>query len=99
MNAQLSPYQIIKRVCLTFACHTLWPAFAMAEENASESRAQAFQAVSGAVKEDVPGGPLLVAAYAFVWAALFFYIWRLHKQQRELETELNDLKKRVTSAT
>ena len=54
------------------------PAFAQAQdESAEESRATAFQAVEGPQKENVPGGPLLVAAYGFVLAALVAYVVRL----------------------
>jgi CcmD family protein len=60
-------------------------------QTAAEDRAQSFQAVSGAVKEDVPGGPLLVAAYAFVWVAVFAYVWRLSRMHARVEDNLGRL--------
>jgi CcmD family protein len=57
----------------------------------AEDRAQSFQAVSGAVKEDVPGGPLLIAAYAFVWLAVFGYVWRLSRLHGRIDENLTRL--------
>ena len=42
--------------------------------NAAESRATEFRAVSGGQGEDVPGGGLLIAAYATVLAIVLGYV-------------------------
>jgi CcmD family protein len=57
-------------------------------QGASDDRAQAFQAVEGAVREDVPGGPLLVGAYALVWLVVFGYLVRLVRQQARTESDV-----------
>ena len=44
-------------------------------------RATSFQAVSGSAHEDVPGGPLLVAAYAAVLVLLSAYVLRVAAMQ------------------
>lgn len=45
--------------------------------------------------EQLPAAPLLIAAYAFVWAALLAYVWSLWKRMAKLERELADLQRRV----
>lgn len=69
-----------------------------AADEAGESRAQAFQAVDGAVKEDVPGGPLMVAAYAVIWLVIFGYVLRLVALQRRTLEEIVELKKVIEAA-
>jgi CcmD family protein len=64
----------------------------------SEERAQSFQAVTGAVKEDIAGGPLMLAAYAFVWVALFAYVFRLVRLHRALEQHLDRVEHAVGDA-
>lgn len=77
---------------------------ARADDTAQNDRAQTFEAVSGAVKEDVPGGPLVVAAYALIWLAVFGYVFRLVRLQRgsdenlaRLQQDLDKAAKRATS--
>jgi len=64
--------------------------------SAQEDRAQSFQAVTGGVKEDIAGGPLMLAAYAVVWILLFGYVWRLIRLQRGVEVNLERLERSVT---
>lgn len=61
-------------------------------------RAQAFQAVEGAVQEDVPGGPLLVAAYALIWLGVFGYLMRLVRLQGHTEREVTRLERILASS-
>jgi CcmD family protein len=60
-------------------------------QDAAEERAQSFQAVEGAVKEDVPGGPLLVAAYGAIWVLLLLYVIRLVRMQQRAQSDLQRL--------
>jgi hypothetical protein len=60
-------------------------------QDAAEERAQSFQAVEGAVKEDVPGGPLLVAAYGVMWALMLLYLIRLVRLQQRAQSDLQRL--------
>ena len=64
-----------------------------AEGATAGDRATSFKAVSGAVKEDVPGGPLLVIAYGFVWVAVLGYVLRLGRLQTRVEHSLGDLER------
>jgi CcmD family protein len=69
----------------------------------SGDRAASFEAVSGAVKEDVPGGPLVVAAYGLIWLAVFAYVLRLVRLQRGADENLarlqQDLAQSLARAT
>jgi CcmD family protein len=64
-----------------------------ARPDAAEERSQSFQAVRGAVKEDVPGGPLLVAAYAAIWIALLLYVIRLARLQQRVQSDVERLER------
>jgi hypothetical protein len=56
-------------------------------------RAQSFEAAQGAVKEDVPGGPLLVAGYAILWVAMLAYLFRLVRLQQRAQNDLARLER------
>jgi CcmD family protein len=60
-------------------------------DDTAEDRATSFQAVEGAAKEDVPGGPLLIAAYAVVLVLLVGYTARLGGLQAKTARELERL--------
>lgn len=72
---------------------------AQAADEAQQDRASSFQAVTGGVKEDVPGGPLMLAAYAVVWIAVFGYVWRLIVLQRGVQANVERLERTVSSIT
>ena len=73
---------------------------ALAEDAApTGDRATSFEAVSGAVKEDVPGGPLVVAAYGLIWLAVFAYVFRLVRLQRGADENLARLQQDLAKAT
>jgi CcmD family protein len=72
--------------------------YAQDAQPASDDRAASFQAVTGGVKEDVAGGPLMLAAYAIVWLAVFGYVFRLVRLQRGVEANLERLERTLGSA-
>ncbi len=51
-------------------------------------RSTSFQAVTGSAHEDVPGGNLLIAAYAIALAVLALYVLYLTMMQRSSSAEL-----------
>jgi hypothetical protein len=67
-------------------------------EDAAESRATSFQAVEGPTAEQVPGGTLLIAAYAVVLVLLVAYVGRLGSLQRKNQNELARLSEAVERA-
>lgn len=59
--------------------------------NAAESRATEFRAVSGGQGEDVPGGGLLIAAYAAVLVIVLGYVVYLGRLTAGTHGELDRL--------
>jgi len=69
------------------------------EEDPAESRSATFQAVTGAVGEDVPGGPLLVAAYGAVLAMVLGYVLYLGSLTAGASRDLERLEKTIADRT
>ncbi len=68
---------------------------ASAEESPAEERAAQFVGVTGPEAESVPGGALLLAAYAVVWVLLFLFLLRMRGLQRQTAEELERLSAEV----
>ena len=66
-------------------------AAAPADETPSEERAAQFVGVTGPDAESVPGGALMVGAYAVVWVLLFLFLLRMRGLQRQTAEELERL--------
>jgi hypothetical protein len=62
-------------------------------EDPAESRATEFRAVEGPEAESVPGGALLIGAYAIVWGALMIYLLRLGRMQYGLARDMERLER------
>ena len=60
-------------------------------EDPAEERAAQFVGVTGPEAESIPGGPLLLGAYAVVWILLFLYLMRMRGLQRQTAEELERL--------
>jgi hypothetical protein len=67
-------------------------------QDAAEERATSFRAVQGAVKEDVPGGPLLVSAYAVIWVFVLLMVVRVVRQQQQSQRDLARLEGQLAKA-
>ena len=46
--------------------------------------------------EQLPAAPLLIAAYAVVWIAVFGYVWALWRRLGKVERELSELGRQLT---
>jgi CcmD family protein len=44
--------------------------------------------------QQLPAAPLLIAAYAFVWLAVFFYVWSIWRRLDKVEAEMRVFEKR-----
>jgi hypothetical protein len=73
-----------------FLAATAAPALAQ-QEDAADSRATSFQAVEGAQAESVPGGALMVGAYAVALVLLVAYVARLGMMHQKTASELERL--------
>jgi CcmD family protein len=69
-----------------------------AAQDAATERATSFRAVEGAVQEDVPGGPLLVAAYAVIWVFVMLYVVRVVRHQQQSQRDLSRLEAQLEKA-
>ena len=49
--------------------------------------------------EQLPAARLVIAAYAFVWLAVFGYVWSLWRRLAKVEGELQQLAKRAGANT
>ena len=47
--------------------------------------------------EQLPAAALLITAYAFVWVAVFSYVWLLWRRLGKVERELHALSSRTTA--
>lgn len=45
--------------------------------------------------EAFPAAPLVIAAYAVVWLAVFFYVWSVWRRLDRVERELKDVTGRL----
>ncbi|MEM7137210.1 MAG: CcmD family protein [Myxococcota bacterium] len=62
-----------------------------ATDDPADERAAQFVGVTGAETERIPGGTLMLAAYAIVWILLFGYLFRMRMMQRQTADELRRL--------
>jgi CcmD family protein len=67
-------------------------------KDAADERAAQFVGVRGPDAESVPGGALLVAAYAVVWGLLFLYLMRMRGLQRQTAEELERLSAEIRAS-
>ena len=86
----------MKRIAIVLSTW-LAPVIAIAQDTGD--RATSFQAVSGSAHEDVPGGTLLVAAYAVVLALLVVYVVYVATMQASASKELARLEKLLEDKT
>ena len=68
------------------------------QEDAAEERATQFVGVRGPEAESIPGGALLLAAYAIVWALLFLFLMRMRGLQRQTAEELERLSAEIRAS-
>jgi CcmD family protein len=73
-------------------------AAAETQEDAAEERATQFVGVRGPEAESIPGGALLLGAYAIVWALLFLFLMRMRGLQRQTAEELERLSAEIRAS-
>jgi CcmD family protein len=44
--------------------------------------------------DQLPAAPLLIAAYAFVWVAVLFYVWTIWRRLNRVEKDMHALERR-----
>ena len=48
-------------------------------------------------QDQIPAAPLVMAAYAVAWAAVFVYVWSIWRRLGKVEQEIADLSRRLAS--
>ena len=87
----------VRALLLAFSLMLAGPSLAAAQNpapapppaQASPQRTTGF--VAAKTPTTVPGGPLLLGAYAIVWTLLFGYLFSVRRRQQEVEDEMRDL--------
>jgi len=46
--------------------------------------------------EQMPAGPLLLTAYAFIWVAVAFYVWTIWRRLNKVEQEMRALAQKTS---
>lgn len=68
------------------------PAFALQPKGQSE-----FVPVNEVPAADqLPAAPLLIVAYAFVWAATLVYVWSIWRRMNKVEADMRALSQKMT---
>lgn len=48
----------------------------------------------GTATEQLPAGPLVIAAYAIIWIAMMVYLWTIWRRLNKVETDMHALERR-----
>jgi CcmD family protein len=60
--------------------------------------AQEFEKVSGAVREELPAGRFVAAAYGFIWIAVLVYVVTIARGLGRVRKDIDALKNRIDRA-
>ena len=85
-------------LCLAFPLASGVSAQEAADDSAAESRASSFRAVEGADAEQVPGGNLMIGAYAVMWIFVFGYVLRLQKIHGQTQADLSRIERALAGS-
>lgn len=66
--------------------------------SATLASAQEFEKVSGAVREELPAGRFVAAAYGFIWIAVLVYVVAIARGLGRVREDLGALKKKLDRA-
>ena len=83
----------MKRLMTWCGAAAIWIAMtglAMAQEAQNE-----FVPADSVQRQELPSGPLLYAAYAFVWAAVLVYVFFLWRKIGRVERELGEVRQKL----
>lgn len=61
-------------------------------------RAQEFVKVEGAARQEIPAGPFVAAAYAFIWIAVLAYVIVLARGLGRVRKETDELRGKLERA-
>lgn len=67
----------------------------VAAQAAADAATTANQGIPMLAKEEVPGGPLMIAAYLVMWIIVFGYLIWMHRNNQRLLAEVELLEQRL----
>lgn len=83
------------KVFVTFICSLWLTVPILGLQQPSSPPIEGFEAIDKLPpSEQLPAAPLLVAAYAFAWLVVFFYVWTVWRRLNKVEAEMRVLEKR-----
>jgi CcmD family protein len=87
----------MKKIVGAFVCCLVLatPAFAGQPPSA---QSEYVPAAPGASTEQLPAGPLVIAAYAFVWVAAMGYVWTIGRRLTKVEHDIRALERKAGKA-
>jgi CcmD family protein len=85
---KMKPRWLLAVVSAVLCC--LAPALAVAQE---------FEKVTGAVREELPAGRFVAAAYGFIWIAVLAYVISIARGLSKVRKDLGDLKNKIDRAS
>lgn len=70
-------------------------AFALFQQT-SPGQSEFVPVKPGEGTEHLPAAPLVIAAYAFIWIAMMFYLWTIWRRLNKVEADMRALERRRT---
>ena len=83
---------MLKRLFVVCCSVLLLAAPAIAQAPAGQSEYKPVDQLPPA--DQLPAAPLLIAAYAFAWLAILFYVWTIWRRLNTVEAEMRTLEQR-----
>ena len=81
----------LRRLAIALTSFILLAASALAVQPPAVGHGGFVPADSVPAADQLPAAPLLITAYAFVWAAVMFYLWTIWRRLNKVETEMRAL--------
>jgi len=85
----------VRAAAWTFAMTLMLTVSALASQPAT-GQDQFVPAKNLPQTEQIPAGPLLLTAYAFIWVAVAFYVWTIWRRLNKVEKEMRALAQKTS---
>ncbi len=85
---------LFRRAFFTVCAFVLSIAPALAQQPQAGQQSEFVPVSQLPTPEQMPAGPLVIAAYAFVWVAVLFYLWSIWRRLNRVETDMRTLEQR-----
>jgi len=86
----------VGRLILTLLLVLIVAPSALAVQTAPPGQSEYVPIKDLPLTDQIPAAPLLIAAYAFVWIAVLFYLWTIWRRLGKVEDEMRTLAQKTT---